>query len=83
MEEKYFEITVAETYTRTFRVKARDESEADDILSEAIAAGDANCDEGEYNYSCEFTAHKEVKKNEYLLTNQSEGFFRERRISHG
>lgn len=75
MAKKYYEITVNESYTRTFRVYALDEEQAQMILEDAFNNEDATCDEGDYDYCREMTEFVPVNKNEFINTRKSDGFF--------
>lgn len=74
-ERKWFEVTVSETYTRTFRVLALDETDATECIENAFNEDNATCDEGEYDYTREETQVTEVEKGEYISTRESEGYF--------
>lgn len=71
----FYEVTICETFVRTFRVKAEDELQATDILEEAADNDELHCDEGEFNYNREVTEITPVRKNEYINTKSSEGYW--------
>lgn len=71
----FYEVTVCETFVRSFRVKAEDELQATAIIEEAANADELNCDEGDFDYSREITEITPVRKNEYLNTRESEGYY--------
>lgn len=75
-DRKWFEVTVEETYRRTFRVLALDETQAEEIMEDAINEGIATCDKGKgYSYEREMTDTAQVDDNEFILTYESEGFY--------
>lgn len=71
----FYEVTICESFVRTFRVKAEDEIQAADILEEAANADEIHCDEGEFDYNREITEITPVRKNEYINTKSSEGYY--------
>lgn len=72
---KWFEVTATETYTRTFRVLAKDKEDAENVLNESINCGDVDCETGEgREYNREIGEIVEVKSGEYVNTNESDGY---------
>lgn len=70
---RFFEVTVCETFKRTFRVLADDEQEACDIIQSAYADGCADCTKGEGEL--EVSQVTRVGEREFIDTNESEGYY--------
>lgn len=75
-DRKWFEVTVEETYKRTFRVLALDGAQAEEIMEDAINEGIATCDKGwGFSYERKMTYTAQVDDNEFILTYEREGFY--------
>lgn len=71
----FYEVTVCESFTRTFRVLANNEQDANQIIDEAANDDMLTCDEGDFDYNREITEIKRVAKREYINAKQSEGYY--------
>lgn len=78
---KWYEVSVCETFKRTFRVLAEDEQGATDCMLSAMADGNADVTKGESE--CEITGVDRVDEGEYVNTSESEGFFFEHDTDNG
>lgn len=69
----WYEVTVCETFKRTFRVLAADEQGASDCMLAAMADGDADCTKGVSEY--EIAGVERVGADEFVNTNESDGYY--------